>query len=72
MQQGSACPLAVMYIRLQGRRQSDHGLSSLRFLMLTCGSVAPDALKITPSSLGDSFGSLQNLFLLPGGVFKQC
>jgi hypothetical protein len=50
MQQGSALPFAVMYITVQGRRHSDHGLSSVVRARLSPGSAAPEALKPMPSA----------------------
>ena len=46
MQQGSARPLAVKYITLHGRRQSDHGEpSSCRLRLIPGSDAAPEALK---------------------------
>ena len=51
MQQGSALPLAVMYIRIHGRRQPCQGCSPLT-ATLSWGVVAPEARKGHPQLLG--------------------
>ena len=50
MQHGSARPLAVKYITVQGRRHSDQGFASALRARLSPGSVAPEALKLMPSA----------------------
>ena len=47
MQHGSARPLAVKYITVQGRRHSDHGEPlSRRFRLMPGSEAAPEALKV--------------------------
>ena len=58
MQQGSARPLAVKYMTVHGRRQSDHGLSSRFLARLSPGSeAAPEALKVRPSDFASASAS---------------
>ena len=56
MQQGSARPLAVTYMRVHGRRHNDHGDPlSLRLRLNPGSEAAPDALNFTPSDLATAF-----------------
>ena len=49
MQQGNALPRALMYMRVQGRMQADHGCSCASAKRLAEGVVAPEASKEIPS-----------------------
>ena len=52
MQHGSARPLAVKYMTVHGRRQSDHGEPlSLRLRLMPGSLAAPDALKVALSGM---------------------
>jgi hypothetical protein len=61
MQQGSTRPLAVKYITVQGRRQSDQGEPSSARLKLRPGSeAAPEAEKVRPSEAASAIASSMN------------
>jgi hypothetical protein len=58
MQQGSARPLAVKYITVQGRRHSFQGEpSSCRFRLIPGSDAAPEALKLMPKARASAAAS---------------
>ena len=71
MQQGSARPLAVKYISVQGRRHSDQGCASRLRVRLLPGRIAPGGVEGDPEDSRQRLGLAQMTGFLASSILSN-